>query len=569
MLSSIKYLIPNLEKGDNMSKMLKFNEKALKSIFNGIKTLAKVVKVTLGPKGRNVIIKKDFDLQSTKDGVTVAGEITLKDPFENMGAQIVKEAASKTNVIAGDGTTTAIVLAESIYSEGIKNVIAGNNPMEIKKGIEIGVKTVIQKLTELSQEIKTEDEIKQIACISANNDEEIGKIISEAMKKVGKDGIITLGEAKGIDTTLDVVEGMQFDSGFISPYFITNPEKLTVEFEKPNILITEEKLTSAQDIVLLLEKAMEKDSKPLIIIAEDVDSDALSALVVNKVKAQLPICAVKAPAFGDRKKQILEDIAIITGAEVVSKEKAMQLNEITSDVFGSCKKIKISKDNTTIIDGFGNAEKINQRIMQIKTAIQDSKSDYDIEKLQERLAKLLGGVAVINVGATTETEMKEKKQRVEDALHATRAAVIEGIVPGGGIALIRCIDELEKLELSKEQKIGADIIKKACFMPAKTIADNAGAKGDLIAEKIYEKKGAWGYNSLTEKFSDLIKDGVIDPVLVTKHAIINAASISSLLITVDAMITDRPDKKKEEPSMPMGGGIPQMGIPNMGGMPMM
>ncbi len=546
-----------------MPKILQFDEKALKSILSGIRTLAKAVIVTLGPKGRNVIIKKDFGSPiSTKDGVTVAKEINLKDKFENMGAELVKEAASKTSDVAGDGTTTAIVLADAIFREGVKNVLAGANPMIVKKGIEKAVKVVIEKLSDLASPIKTEEEVKQIASISANNDEEIGAIISQAMKKVGKDGIITVGEAKGIETTLDVVEGMQFDKGYVSPYFITNPEKMSVELENANIFITDRKLTTAKDVIPILEKVMEGGNKPLLIIAEDIDSEALATLVVNKIKGGLSICAVKSPAFGDRRKAVLEDIAVLTGAQVVSEEVGLKLEEVGLEVLGKAKKITIEKDQTTIIDGEGDAANIQKRISQIKNEMVGSTSDYDREKLEERLARVVGGVAVVNVGAMTESEMKEKKARVEDALHATRAAVIEGIVPGGGVAFLRCLEELDKLRLPKEEMIGVSIIRKALYAPAIAIANNCGKQGDLIAEKILEKKGSWGYNGLTDKFSDLIKDGVIDPVLVTKNALINASSISALLITISAMITDKPQPKNNNNS-PMD---PSMGMGGMGGM---
>jgi len=550
-----------------MSKILQFNEKALRSILNGITTLAKAVKVTLGPRGRNVIIKKDYaDLISTKDGVTVAKEIFLKDKFENMGAQIVKEVASKTADVAGDGTTTAIVLAEAIFTLALKNVIADSNPMFIKKGIERAVSVVCEKLSELANQIRSSDEIKQIATISANNDEKIGTIISDAMQKVGVDGVITISDAKGIETTLDVVEGMQFKNGFVSPYFVNNPQKMIVELDNPLIYITDKKLSSTQDVVTILEKVMEKEAKPLLIICEDIDSDALATLVVNKVKANLPICAVRAPFFGDRKKEVLQDIAIMSGGEVVTDEKGMVLEDFDIKYLGRAKKIKVSKEATTIIDGMGKTDQIQQREGQIKSQIVSSTSEYDIEKLEERLAHLVGGVAVIHVGAATESEMKEKKQRVDDALHATKAATIEGVVPGGGVALLRCIQTLDSLvSESKEEKLGIQIVKKACMAPAITIANNCGEKGDVIAEKILEKKGAWGYNGITEQFADLVNEGVIDPVLVTKNALKNASSIASLLITVAAMITDKSEPKQDQ--MPLD---PSMGgFPPMGGMPMM
>jgi len=552
-----------------MSKLLQFNEKALKSILKGVQTLAKTVIVTLGPKGRNVVISKEYGSPiSTKDGVSVAKEVILKNKFENMGAQMVKEASSKTSDVAGDGTTTAIVLAQEIYSEGVKNVIAGANPMSVKRGIEKAVAAVTKELDKLSKKVSTPDEIKQIATISANNDQEIGSIISEAMQKVGNDGIVTLAEAKGIDTTLEVVEGMQFDKGYLSPYFVTNPEKMTVEFEKANILITDKKISSTKEIVPILEKVMENSSAPLLIIADDVDSDALATLVVNKIKANLPVCAVKTPGFGDRRKAMLEDIAVLTGAKVVTEDLGMSLENVDLSVLGQAKEIKVSKDNTTIVEGSGDTKAIKERISQIRSEISNSTSDYDKEKLEERLAKLGSGVAVIHIGAATEAEMKEKKDRVDDALHATRAAVAEGIVPGGGVALIRASKVLDSLEASDhDEKVGIEIIKKAAFAPIINIANNCGKSGDVIAEKVLEQEGNIGYNGLLDKFTDLVKDGVVDPVLVTKSALIHAASVSGLLITVAAMITEKPTPKDDSPAPGMGGmgGMPGMG--GMGGMP--
>ncbi len=556
-----------------MAKMLQFNEEALKSILKGVKTLAKAVIVTLGPKGRNVVINKGFGAPlSTKDGVTVAREIALKDKFENMGAQLVKEASSKTSDVAGDGTTTAIVLAEAIYSFGVKNVIAGANPMSVKRGIDKAVEKMTEALDKLATKISKPEEIKQIAAISANNDPEIGSIIAEAMEKVGKDGTITIAEAKGIDTTLDVVEGMQFDKGYLSPYFVTNAEKMTVEYDNALILITDKKLSNARDLVPILEKAMEKTQRPMLIIADDIEGEALATLVVNKLKAGLPLCAVKAPAFGDRRKAMLEDIAVLTGGKVVTEEIGLLLEEVGLEVLGKAKKIKISKEETTIADGAGNPKTIQERIGQVRAEIANCTSDYDREKLEERLAKLVGGVAVINVGAATEAELKEKKARVEDALHATRAAVAEGIVPGGGVALLRAVKSLDKLKLPGEEQIGIEIIREAAFAPATAIANNCGKPGNLIAEKIFEKEGAWGYNGLTDTFGDLLKEGVVDPVLVTKSALINAASIAGLLITIAAMITEKP-KPKSKAAMPaegMGGmGGMGMGGMGMGGMDMM
>jgi len=550
-----------------MPKMLKFNDDALKSILKGVKTLAKAVIVTLGPKGRNVVIAKDYGApSSTKDGVTVAKEIVLKDKYENMGAQLVKEAASKASDAAGDGTTTAIVLAEAIFSEGVKNVSAGANPMDVKRGIDKAVKAIEQALDQMAKPIKTPEEIQQIASISANNDPAIGSIIGEAMQKVGKDGIVTIGEAKGIDTVLDVVEGMQFDKGYVSPYFITNGEKMTVEFENAAILLVDKKLSNAKELVPILEQAMEKGSRPLLIIAEDIDGEALATLVVNKVKGGLPLCAVKAPGFGDRKKQMLEDLAILTGATVVSDELGYNIEEVGLEVLGSAKKIKIGKEETTIVDGSGKPKEVQKRIAQLKNELnQPNISDYDREKIEERLAKLAGGVAVVNVGAVTETEANEKKARIEDALHATRAAVAQGIVPGGGVALIRASKALDLLKLHGDEAIGLEIVRKACFAPATAIACNCGKTGSLIAEKISEKEGSFGYNGLTDTFSDLVKDGVIDPVMVTKSALVHAASVAGMLITIAVMITDKPEPKKAGAGAP--GGMPGMGgIGGMGGM---
>ncbi len=547
-----------------MAKMLKFNEKALKAIQQGVNTLARAVIVTLGPKGRNVVINKGFGAPlSTKDGVTVAKEIVLKDKFENIGAQLVKEASSKTADIAGDGTTTAIVLAKCIYEEGIKNVIAGANPMIVKRGIEKSVATMTEALDKLAKSVTSHDEIKQIATISANNDPEIGSIIANAMEKVGRDGTVSIGDAKGIETTLDVVEGMQFDKGYLSPYFVTNAEKMSAELENASILITDKKLSSAQELVPFLEKTMEANgSKPLLIIAEDIDSEALATLVVNKLKAGLNICAVKAPAFGDRRKAILQDIAILTGATVVSEEIGLDLKEVGVEVLGSAKKVSIEKEATTIVDGDGDKEQIAKRSSQIKNEIKTTTSDYDKKNLEERLAKLSGGVAVVNVGAVTEAELNEKKARVEDALHATRAAVLEGIVPGGGVALLRAVKELDKLKLEGDEAIGQKIVRKAAFAPITAIADNCGEQGNLIAEKVFALEGNMGYNGLTSEMTDMIKAGVIDPVLVTKSALKNASSISGLLITIACMITDKPEAKSD--AAPMGG-MPGMG--GMGGMP--
>ena len=545
-----------------MSKLLKYNDQALKALLKGVKVLSKAVSVTLGPRGRNVVIKKEYGSPlSTKDGVTVAKEIFLKDKFENMGAELVKEAASRTSDVAGDGTTTAIVLADSIFSEGVKNVIAGANPLEVKRGIDRAVKVLCEKLNSMAKSVKSESEITQIATISANNDEEIGKIISDAMQKVGKDGIVTIGEAKGTETILDVVEGMQFDKGYVSPYFITNPEKMSVELDNAYILITDKKLSTAKDIVPLLEKVLNAGSNPLLIIAEDIEGEALATLVVNKIKAGLSICAVKSPAFGEKKKEILEDIAVVTGATVVSEEVGLSIEEIGLEVLGSAKKIKVMKDETTIIDGKGEEDLIKKRIAQIRKQLALSTSDYDKEKLEERLAKIGGGVAVINIGAFTETEMKEKKARIEDALHATRAAIAEGIVPGGGVALLRCAKALDEIKAEGDEMIGVQIMKKACYAPIIAIANNCGREGNLIAEKVAEGKASFGYNGIKDEFSDLVEDGVLDPVLVTKSALKNAASVASMLISISVMITDKPQ--------PKSAGSQQMDMDGMGGMGMM
>jgi chaperonin GroEL len=542
-----------------MSKLLKFNDDALKSILKGVKTLARAVIVTLGPKGRNVVIGKAMgSFASTKDGVTVAKEIALVDQYENMGAQLVKEAASKASDVAGDGTTTAIVLADAIFSEGVKNVTAGANPMELKRGIDQAVKVVSDALDHLAKPIRTSEEIGQIATISANNDPVIGALIAKAMEKVGKDGIVTIGEAKGIETTLDVVEGMQFDKGYLSPYFITNAEKMSVEFENPYILLVDQKISSAKQLVPILEQAMEKKSRPLIIVAEDVEGEALATLVVNKVKRGLPLCAVKAPGFGDLRKNVMGDLAILTGATVISDEMGHNLEEVGLEVLGSAKKVTIGKDLTTIVDGLGKADAIQKRANQIRFEMnQESASDYERKRLEERLAKFVGGVAVINVGAATEAEANEKKDRIEDALHATRAAVAQGIVPGGGVALIRASKALDGLKLQGDLAIGVEIVRKACTAPAVAIAHNCGQVGEMIASKIAEKEGSYGYNGLTDSFGDLV----------TKSALAYAASIAGLLITIAVIITDKPEPKKtpEAPSPGMGMG----GMGDFGGMGMM
>ncbi len=547
-----------------MAKLIKFQAEGLKKISKGVQILAKAVIVTLGPKGRNVVIKKGMGSPlSTKDGVTVAKEIVLKDKFENMGAQLVKEAAAKTADKAGDGTTTAIVLAEAIFNEGLKSVVAGANPIELKRGIDIAVDTLVEALSKMSKKVTSQEEIKQIATISANNDAEIGALISKAMEKVGRDGTITMAEAKGIDDHLKVVEGMQFDKGYLSPYFITNAEKMSVEFSNGLVFVTDAKLSSAKDIVPILEAAQEI-RKPLLIIADDVEGEALATLVVNKIKAGLQVCAVKAPAFGDRRKEMMKDIALVTRATFVSEEVGLSLADIEPSFFGSAKTITINKEETIIVDGMGDKSAIAERVTEIKNLIALSDSDYDKEKLRERLAKLSGGVAVLEIGAPTEAELGEKKMRVEDAMHATQAAAIEGVVPGGGVALIRASKSLDKLQLSGDQKIGLEIVRKAAYAPAIAIASNCGEQGHLVAEKISLAEGNIGYNGLTGQFEDLVKAGVLDPVLVTKSALRHAASISSMLLTISAMITDKPEPKQETP-MP-GGGMPMGGMGGMGGM---
>lgn len=563
-----------------MAKMIEFDQAAIKAILKGVKALAKAVKVTLGPKGRNVVIAKGFgSVYSTKDGVKVAKEIVLKNKYENMGAQLVKEAASKAADVAGDGTTSAIVLAEAILSEGVKMISAGANPSDVKKGIEKSVKALEKALHRIAKPVNTPEEIEQIATISANNDSEIGAIIGKAMQKVGKDGIVTIAEAKGVDTVLHIVEGMQFDKGYISPYFVTDAEKMMVDMENPYILVTDKKISNMKELLPILEKVMEKGHRPFLVIAEDVDSDALATLVINKVKQGMPVCAVKAPAFGDRRKAILEDLATLTGAKLISDELGYNLEEIKLSDLGSAKKVKVSKEDTTIIDGKGSASEIKQRSDAIKAQMsQKNLSDYEREKLEERLAKFLGGVAIINVGAVTEAEASEKKDRIEDALHATKAAALQGIVPGGGVALIRAAKALEDLNLSEgDEKVGLEIVKKACFAPACAIADNCGKMGAMVAEKLREKEGAFGYNGLTDRFSDLYEDGVVDPLLVTKSALIHAASLASMLLSIKAIITDKPEKeKKKAPLNPgmggmggmggMMGGMDPMGMGGMGGM---
>ncbi len=544
-------------------KDIKYGVKARESILNGVNTLANAVKVTLGPKGRNVLIEKSYGAPTiTKDGVTVAKEIELKDKFENMGAQMVKEVASKTSDVAGDGTTTATVLAQAIYTEGVKLVAAGGNPMEIKRGIDKSVEVVIAELAKLATPTKEQKEIAQVGTISANSDETIGKIIAEAMDKVGKEGVITVEEAKSMDTTLDVVEGMQFDRGYLSPYFVTDPDRMEVSMDEPYILLVEKKVSSMKDLLPVLE-SVAKMGKGLCIIAEDVDGEALATLVVNKLRGTLHVAAVKAPGFGDRRKAMLEDIAILTGGQVITEDLGIKLENVTVNDLGTCKRIVIDKDNTTIVDGAGEKSKLEARVKQIRTQVEDTTSDYDKEKLQERLAKLIGGVAVINVGAATEVEMKEKKARVEDALNATRAAVEEGVVPGGGIAYIRCLPALSQLVLVGEQQLGRNILLRALEEPVRQIASNAGREGSVIVEHVKGLTGANGFNAATEQYEDLIVAGVIDPAKVTRIALQNAASVSGMLLTTECVIADLPEDK-ESPMGGMPGGMGGMG--GMGGL---
>ena len=540
------------------AKEIFFHQNAREAILRGVRTLSDAVAVTLGPKGRNVVIEKSFGSPLvTKDGVTVAKEIDLENKFENMGAQMVKEVASKTSDKAGDGTTTATVLARAIYEEGLKLVAAGNSPMELKRGIDKAVEVVIEELKKLSKPTKNKKDIAQVGTVSANGDETIGTIIADAMEKVGKEGVITVEEAKGLETTLDVVEGMQFDRGYLSPYFVTNRERMEVVIEDAYLLISEKKISTMTDLVPILEQVA-RAGKPLLIIAEDIEGEALATLVVNKIRGVLNVAAVKAPGFGDRRKELLKDIAILTGGQVVSEELGTKYESLTLNELGRAKRITIDKDNTTVIDGAGKKPDIQGRIKLIRGQIEQTTSDYDREKLQERLAKLVGGVAVVHVGAATETEMKEKKARVEDALHATRAAVEEGIVAGGGVAYIRCLDALDKLKLSADQMFGVEIIKRALTEPIRKISANAGVEGAVILNKIREGKGAFGYNARTAVFEDLEKAGVIDPTKVERTALQNAASVASLLLTTEAMVADAPKKKK-------GAGAGSGGMPDYGG----
>jgi chaperonin GroEL len=542
------------------AKELRFSEQARSAILNGVNILADAVKVTLGPKGRNVVIEKSFGAPNvTKDGVTVAKEIELSDKFENMGAQMVREVASKTNDDAGDGTTTATVLAQAIYREGAKIVAAGHNPMDVKRGIDKAVLSVIAELKNMAKPIKDQKEVAQVGAISANNDPEIGKLIAEAMNKVGKEGVITVEEAKSAETTLDVVEGMQFDRGYLSPYFVTNPEKMEAVLENPYVLIFDKKISNMKDLLPLLEKVVQK-SKPLMIIAEEVEGEALATLVVNKLRGTIHVAAVKAPGFGDRRKEMLEDIATLTGGRVISEDLGHKLESAKLEDLGQAKKITIDKDNTTIVDGAGKKADVDARVKTIRAQVEETTSDYDREKLQERLAKLVGGVAVINVGAASEVEMKEKKARVEDALNATRAAVEEGIVPGGGTALLRASAVLLKLTgLNAEQQAGVNIVRRALEEPLRQIAGNAGLEGSIVVDKVLNNTTpGWGFNALTDKYEDLLAAGVIDPAKVCRCALQNAASVASLMLTTETMIAEKP---KKDSSAPMGapGGMGGMG----------
>ena len=541
-----------------MAKEIKYDVKAREAILKGVDTLANAVKVTLGPKGRNVIIEKTFGSPTiTKDGVTVAKEIELEDKFENMGAQMVKEVASKTSDVAGDGTTTATVLAQAIYREGSKLVASGMNPMALKRGIDKAVEAAVEELKRISKPTKDQEEIARVGTISANNDPTIGNIIAEAMNKVGKEGVITVEEAKGMETTLEVVEGMQFDRGYLSPYFVTDPEKMEVVLNDAYILLHEKKISNMKDMIPILEHVA-RSGKPLLVIAEDVEGEALATLVVNKLRGTLQCAAVKAPGFGDRRKAMLQDIAILTGGRVISEDLGLKLENVTLNDLGTAKTIRVDKDNTTIVDGGGSREDLEARVKQIRVQIEETTSDYDREKLQERLAKLVGGVAVINVGAATETEMKEKKARVEDALNATRAAVEEGVVPGGGVALLRTLKAVSKLKLEGEEQAGAQLVMRALEEPVRQIANNAGEEGSVVVEKVKAGEDAFGYNAETGEYEDLMKAGIIDPTKVTRFALQNAASVASLLLTTEAMVAEKPKPKEETPGMSPGGGMGDM-----------
>ena len=537
-----------------MAKQITHGEEARQSLLRGVNILSNVVKATLGPRGKNIILDKKFGSPtSTKDGVTVAKEIELEDTLENMGAQLVKEVASKTSDVAGDGTTTATVLAQSIYAEGLKYVTAGANPNLIKKGIDKAVEIVVDELKKLRRDVSG-DMIAQVGAISANNDESIGKIIAEAMDKVGKDGVITVEEAKGLETTMDIVEGMQFDRGYLSPYFITDPDRMECVLENPVILLHEKKISNLREFLPLLENVA-KMGRPLLVIAEEVEGEALATLVVNKLKGTFSCAAVKAPGFGDRRKAMLEDIAVLTGGKVITEDIGVKLENVTIDWLGEANKVVVDKDNTTIVEGSGKSEDVKARIKQIRTQIEETTSDYDREKLQERLAKMVGGVALIKVGAATETELKEKKARVEDAMHATKAAVEEGIVPGGGVALLRCQKTIENLKLEGDLTIGANIVRRALEEPLRQIASNAGQEGSIVVEKVKEMETDMGFNALNEKYEDLVKAGVLDPTKVVRSALQNAASIAGLMLTTEGLVSDLPEKEKPEMPMPPGGGM--------------
>ncbi len=538
------------------AKQIQYSENARAAILRGVNQLADAVKATLGPKGRNAILDKKFGAPLiTKDGVTVAKEIELRDPYENMGAQLVREVASKTSDVAGDGTTTATVLAQAIYREGVKNITAGANPMDIKRGIDKAVEAVADELKKLSKPCKTKKEISQIGTISANNDSTIGDLIAEAMDKVGKDGVITVEEAKSMTTSLDVVEGMQFDRGYISPYFITDAERMEASLEDVFILINEKKVSSMKDLLPILEQVA-KMGKPLVIVAEDVEGEALATLVVNKLRGTLNVAAVKAPGFGDRRKAMLEDIAVLTGGQVISEDLGLKLENVKLTDLGRAKRVTIDKDNTTIVEGHGDKKKIEARTKQIRAQVEETTSDYDREKLQERHAKIVGGVAVINVGASTETEMKEKKARVEDALHATKAAVEEGVVPGGGVALLRCMPALEKIKLEHDQQVGVNIVRRALEEPIRQIAGKAGLEGSVVVERVKKEKETAGFDAASEKYVDMLEAGIIDPTKVTRYALQNAASVAGLMLTTEVMVTEIPEEKK----------APAMGHSHGGGM---
>ena len=542
------------------AKQIKFDQEAREKLLKGVNTLSDAVKVTLGPKGRNVILEKSFGSPTiTKDGVTVAKEIELEDKFENMGAQMVREVASKTSDVAGDGTTTATILAQAIYREGTKLVAAGHDPMSIKRGIDKAVESVVKQLEKISKPTKDQKEIAQVGTISANNDETIGNIIAEAMDKVGKEGVITVEEAKGMETTLEIVEGMQFDRGYLSPYFVTDAERMETVLQDPYILLHEKKISSMKDMLPILEK-IAKTGRPFILIAEDIEGEALATLVVNKLRGTLSCVAVKAPGFGDRRKAMLEDIGILTGGKMIAEDLGIKLENVGLEDLGKAKRLVVTKEETTIIDGGGTKEALEGRVKQIRAQIEETTSDYDKEKLQERLAKLIGGVAVINVGAATETEMKEKKARVEDALNATRAAVEEGIVPGGGVALLRCMGVVEKLTLTDTERFGANIVRRSLEEPIRQIAQNAGEDGSIVTAKVKDGKDAFGFNAQTMVYEDLMKSGIIDPTKVTRIALQNAASVAGLLLTTEAMVAEKPEEKGHGGMPPMPGGMPGGGM---------